>query len=134
MIMFEDDPPSPTSIDLPPTSIDPDSIPGRLTLIEERLKAMSIELDSLKAVSIGQGSLSERTARRRHRAIARRQNSAIVAKLGLAVALMFVLALFLLYAELAPSPDFALAPSPTAVPPAGPPVGPSATPDPDSHF
>ena len=24
MIMFEDDPPSPTSIDLPPTSIDPD--------------------------------------------------------------------------------------------------------------
>ncbi len=132
--MFEEDPSPPTSTDLPPTSIDPDSVPGRLTLIEERLKAMSIELDSLKAVSIGQSNLSERTARRRHRAITRRQNSSIVAKLGLAVVLMFVLALFLLYAELAPSPDVAREPSPTVVPPAGPPVGPSAAPDPDSHF
>jgi hypothetical protein len=42
--------------DRPPDSIDPDSIPGRLTLIEERLKAMSIELDSLKAMSIGHDS------------------------------------------------------------------------------
>jgi hypothetical protein len=96
-------------------------------LIEERLKAMSVELDSLRAISA-------RTARRRHRSITRWRNRENVVKFGLAVALMFVLALFLLYAELAPSPDFALAPSPTAVPPAGPPVGPSATPDPDSHF
>jgi hypothetical protein len=42
--------------DRPPDSIDPDWIPGRLTLIEERLKAMSIELDSLKAMSIGHDS------------------------------------------------------------------------------
>ncbi len=117
--MFEEDP-------SPPTCIDPDSIPGRLTLIEERLTAMSIQLDRLKAMSIGQ---SEGTARRRHRAITRRQNGSIVAKIGLAVALMFVLALFLLYAELAPSPNVALAPSPTVIPRAGPPVDPSTTPD-----
>jgi hypothetical protein len=36
--------------DRPPDSIDPDSMPGRLTLIEERLKAMSIELASLMAM------------------------------------------------------------------------------------
>ena len=36
--------------DRPPNSIDPDSMPGRLTLIEERLKAMSIELASLMAM------------------------------------------------------------------------------------
>ena len=118
-------PSPPTNIDLPPTSIDPDSIPGRLALVEERLKAMSIELDSLKAMSIGGDSPSARTARRRHRAITRRQNSAIVAKLG-----FFGLALFLLYAELAPSPDVALAPSPAVVPPAGP----SNAAEPDSHY
>jgi hypothetical protein len=128
--MFEDDPQPPTSIDLPPTSIDPDSIPGRLTLIEERLKAMSIELDSLKAVSIELGSLRARTARRRRRAITKQQTSENIVKIGLAAVLMFVLALFLLYAELAPWPDTALAPSPTVVPP----VSPSTTPEPDSHF
>ena len=111
--MFEEDP-------SPPTSIDPDSVPGRLTLIEERLKAMSIELDSLKA----------RTTRRRHRAVTRQQTIENIVKIGLAAGLMFVLALFLLYAELAPSPDAALAPSPTVVPPAAP----SNTPEPDSHF
>ena len=89
--MFEDDPP-PASIDPPPDSIDPGSIPGRLTLIEERLKAMSI----------GPGSLSVRTARRRHRSSTRRRNS--VVKLGLAFAMLFVLALFVLFADLAPSP------------------------------
>ena len=107
--MFEDDPPPPTSIDLPPTSIDPDSIPGRLTLIEERLKVMSIELDSLRA----------RTARRRHRAVTKQQNIDNIVKIGLAAALMFVLALFLLYSALAPSPDAALSPSSTVIPPVG---------------
>ncbi len=81
--MFEEDP-------SPPTSIDPDSVPGRLTLIEERLKAMSIELDSLKA----------RTTRRRHRAVTRQQTIENIVKIGLAAGLMFVLALFLLYAAL----------------------------------
>ena len=140
--MFEDDPP-------PPTSIDPDSIAGRLTLVEERLKTMSTELDSLKAMSIGHGSLKAtstdldslkatptghgslgtRTGRRRRRA--RQRNIETAVKLGLATALMFVLALFLLYEELdeelEPSPQVAwapshaaLAPSPMAVPPTGP--------------
>ena len=54
----EDDPP-------PPATIDPDSIQGRLTLIEERLRLMSIELDSLKA----------RTDRRRHRAVTKQQDA-----------------------------------------------------------
>ena len=40
-----------------PPAIDPDSIAGRLSLVEERLKTMSTELDSLKAMSIGHGSL-----------------------------------------------------------------------------
>jgi hypothetical protein len=117
--MFEDDPPPPASIDRPPDNIDPDSIPGRLTLIEERLKAMSVELDSLRAISA-------RTARRRHRSITRWQNRENVVKFGLAVALMFVLALFLLYAELAPSPTA------TVVPPAAPPAGPSNTAEPET--
>ena len=130
--MFEDDPPPPASIDRPPDNIDPDSIPGRLTLIEERLKAMSVELDSLRAMSVELDSLSVRTARRRHRTTTRRRNS--VVKLGLAVALMFVLALFVLYAELAPSPNAGWAPSPTVVPPAAPSAGPSNTAEPDSHF
>jgi len=108
--MFEEDP-------SPPTSIDPDTVPGRLTLIEERLKALSIEIEA-------------RTARRRHRAVTRQQTIENIVKIGLAAGLMFVLALFLLYAELAPSPDAALAPSPTVVPPAAP----SNTPEPDSHF
>ena len=108
----EDDPP-------PPAAIDPDSLQGRLTLIEERLTLMSIELDSLKA----------RTARRRHRAVTKQQDVENRVKIGLAVTLMFVLALFLLYAELAPSPDAALGPS-TVIPP----VGPSTTTDLDSHF
>ena len=140
-VMFEDDPPP------PPTSVDPDS---RLMLIEERLKAMSIELDSLKAMSIGHGSLKATstdldslkatptghvvasgrgTGRRRRRA--RQRNIETAVKLGLATALMFVLALFLLYEELdeelEPPPHVAwapshaaLAPSPMAVPPTGP--------------
>ena len=115
--MFEDDPPPPTSIDRPPTSIDPDSIPGRLTLIEERLRVMSIEIDSLRAGRV----------RRRHRTATKQQT---IVKIGLAAALMFVLALFVLYAALAPSPDAALAPSSTVSPP----VDPSTTADPDSHF
>jgi hypothetical protein len=89
-------------------------------LIEERLKAMSIELDSLKA----------RTARRRHRAVTKQQNIENIVKIGLAAALMFVVALFLLYAALAPSPDAALAPSPEVVAP----VRPSNHPESDSHF
>jgi hypothetical protein len=117
--------------DRPPDSIDPDSIPGRLTLIEERLKAMSIELDSLKAMSIGHDSL-RRTSRRRHRSTTKRSNSVVI--LGLAVAAIFVLGLFLLYAELAPSPNAGWAPSPTVVPPAAPSAGPSNAPEPDSHF
>jgi hypothetical protein len=68
--------------DRPPDSIDPDWIPGRLTLIEERLKAMSIELDSLKAMSIGDDSLRT-TSRRRHRSTTKRSNSVVI--LGLAV-------------------------------------------------
>ena len=132
--MFEDDP--------PPASIDPDSIPGRLTLIEERLKAMSIELDSLKAMSIGHGSLkamfigpgslSVRTAGRRHRSTTRRRNS--VVKLGLAFAMLFVLALFVLFAELAPSPNAGWAPSPTVVPSAVPSADPSNAAEPESRF
>ena len=129
--MFEDDPP-PASIDPPRDSIDLDSIPGRLTLIEERLKAMSIELDRLKAMSIGHGSLSLRTARRRHRSTTRRRNS--VVKLGLAVAMLFVLALFVLFAELAPSPNAGWAPSPTVVPSAVPSADPSNAAAPDSRF
>ena len=112
----------------PPATIDPDSIQGRLTLIEERLRVMSIELDSLKA----------RTARRRHRAVTKQHTIENTFKIGLAAALVFVLTLFLLYAELAPSPDgalallpdAALAPSSTVVPP----VGPGTNPDLDSHF
>jgi hypothetical protein len=107
--------------DRPPDSIDPDSIPGRLTLIEERLKAMSIGHDSLRT-----------TTRRRHRSTTKRSNSVDI--LGLAVAGMFVVALFLLYAELAPSPNAGWAPSPTVVPPAAPSAGPSNAPEPDSHF
>jgi hypothetical protein len=117
--------------DRPHDSIDPDSIPARLTLIEERLKAMSIELDSLKAMSIGHDSL-RRTSRRRHRSTTKRSNSVVI--LGLAVAAMFVVGLFLLYAELAPSPNAGWAPSPTVVPPAAPSAGPSNAPEPDSHF
>ena len=149
IIMFADDPP-------PPTSIDPDSIAGRLTLVEERLKTMSTELDSLKAMSIrhgslkatsteldslkatptGHGSLGTRTGRRRRRA--RQRNIETAVKLGLATALMFVLALFLLYEELEPPPHVAwapshaaLAPSPMAVPPTGP--RDSDTAEPDAH-
>jgi hypothetical protein len=105
-----DDPP-------PPATIDPDSIQGRLTLIEERLRLMSIELDSLKVA---------RTERHRHRAVTKQRDAENRVKIGLAATLIFVLALFLLYAELAPSPNAALGPSATVFPP----VGPSTTPDP----
>jgi hypothetical protein len=81
----EDDPP-------PPASIDPDSIPGRLTMIEERLKAMSIELDSLRAGGV----------RRRRRTDTKRLET--VVKISLTAVLLLILAQFLLYAMLAPSP------------------------------